>query len=98
MEKHRQHFLSFGKWDGKKRTGYYLSESQERNFKNGLYNVIGQDDDGAYIIELKSTEDKDVRPMTIWNKKHILPVSMELLILMVYFMIGVFPFRSPFMQ
>ncbi len=69
MEKHRQHFLSFGKWDGKKRTGYYLSESQERNFKNGLYNVIGQDDDGAYIIELKSTEDKDVRPMTIWNKK-----------------------------
>lgn len=69
MEKHRQHFLSFGKWDGKKRTGYYLSESQEKNFKNGLYNVIGQDDDGAYIIELKSTEDKDVRPMTIWNKK-----------------------------
>lgn len=69
MEKHRQHFLSFGKWDGKKRTGYYLSESQERNFKNGLYNVIGQDDDGAYIIELKSIGDKDVRPMTIWNRK-----------------------------
>ena len=69
MEKHKQHFLSFGKWDGKKRTGYYLSESQEKNFKKGFYNVIGQDDDGAYIIELKSTEDRDVRPMTIWNKK-----------------------------
>ena len=69
MEKHRQHFLSFGKWDGEKRTGYYLSEGQEENFKNGLYNVVGQDDDGAYIIELKSTDDRDVRPFTIWNKK-----------------------------
>ncbi len=69
MDKHRQHFLSFGRWDGEKRTGYYLSEGQEENFKNGLYNVIGQDQDGAYIIELKSLEDKDVRPMTIWHKK-----------------------------
>ena len=69
MEKHRQHFLSFGKWDGEKRTGYYLSEGQEENFKNDLYNVVGQDDDGAYIIELKSTDDRDVRPFTIWNKK-----------------------------
>lgn len=69
MEKHRQHFLSFGKWDGEKRTGYYLSEGQEKNFKNGLYNVVGKDDDGAYIIELKSTDDRDVRPFTIWNRK-----------------------------
>lgn len=69
MDKHSQHFLSFGRWDGEKRTGYYLSESQEENFKKGLYNVIGQDQDGAYIIELKSVEDRDVRPMTIWNKK-----------------------------
>lgn len=69
MEKHRQHFLSFGKWDGEKRTGYYLSEGQEENFKKGLYNVVGQDADGAYIIELKSTDDRDVRPFTIWNKK-----------------------------
>jgi len=49
MDKHRQHFLSFGKWDGEKRTGYYLSAGQEANFKNGLYNVIGEDEDGAYI-------------------------------------------------
>lgn len=68
MDKHRQHFLSFGHWDGNKRTGYYLSASQEKNFKNGMYNVLGQDQDGAYIIELKSVEDRDVRPMTIWHK------------------------------
>jgi len=69
MDKHRQHFLSFGKWDGEKRTGYYLSAGQEANFKNGLYNVIGEDEDGAYIIELKSASDKDIRPLTIWHKK-----------------------------
>jgi adenine-specific DNA-methyltransferase len=69
MEKHRQHFLSFGRWDGKKRTGYYLSEGQEENFRNGLYDVVGQDEDGAYIIQLKSAADKDVRPMTVWNRK-----------------------------
>lgn len=69
MEKHRQHFLSFGKWDGEKRVGYYLSEGQEENFKNGLYDVVGQDDDGAYIIKLKDSAIKDVRPLTIWNKK-----------------------------
>lgn len=69
MDKHRQHFLSFGRWDGKKRTGYYLSEGQEENFKKGMYNIVGQDQDGAYIIELKSAEDRDVRPMTIWHQK-----------------------------
>lgn len=68
MEKHRQHFLSFGRWDGKKRTAYYLSQSQEENFKNGLYNILGQDQDGAYILELKSCEDRDVRPMSVWCK------------------------------
>lgn len=69
MDKHRQHFLSFGKWDGEKRTGYYLSAGQEENFKNGLYNIVGEDEDGAYIIELKSTSNKDIRPLTIWHKK-----------------------------
>lgn len=69
MDKHRQHFLSFGKWDGKKRVGYYLSAGQEENFKNGMYNIAGIDNDGAYIIELKDSTIKDVRPMTIWNKK-----------------------------
>lgn len=69
MKKHEQHFLSFGKWDGKKRTGYYLSEGQEENFKKGMYEVMGTDDDGAYIIELKQSSIKDVRPLTVWNKK-----------------------------
>lgn len=69
MEKHHQHFLSFGPWDGEKRTGYYLSAGQEDNFKKGLYNVIGRDKDGAYIIELNDSEQKDIRPMSIWNKK-----------------------------
>lgn len=36
MEKYRKHFLSFGKWDGKKRVGYYLSSGQEESFKKGL--------------------------------------------------------------
>lgn len=69
MNKHEQHFLSFGKWDGKQRTGYYLSAGQEENFKKGLYNIVGQDDDGAYIIELKDAAKKDIRPLTIWHKK-----------------------------
>lgn len=69
MSKHEQHFLSFGKWDGKQRTGYYLSAGQEENFKKGLYNIVGQDDDGAYIIELKDAAKKDIRPLTIWHKK-----------------------------
>ena len=69
MKKYKQHFLSFSKWDGEKRVGYYLSEGQEENFKNGMYDVVGQDEDGAYIIKLKETKIKDVRPMTIWNKK-----------------------------
>mgnify|MGYP003365406234 CR=1 FL=1 len=69
MDKHRQHFLSFGKWDGEKRTGYYLSAGQEENFKNGMYNIVGEDEDGAYIIELKSSSNKDVRPLTVWHKR-----------------------------
>lgn len=69
MDKYRQHFLSFGRWDGEKRTAYYLSEGQEENFKKGLYSVVGQDEDGAYIIEHKSADEKDVRPLTIWHKK-----------------------------
>ena len=42
MEKYRQHFLSFGRWDGKQRTGYYLSAGQEENFKNGMYDIVGK--------------------------------------------------------
>lgn len=69
MEKHRQHFLSFGKWDGEKRTGYYLSEGQEENFKKGLYTIVGTDADGAYILELRSSSTRDIRPLTVWHKK-----------------------------
>ena len=69
MRKHREHFITFGKWDGSKRVGYYLSEGQEENFRKGLYDVVGQDDDGAYIIQLRASASKDVRPLTIWNKK-----------------------------
>lgn len=69
MDKYKNHFLSFGKWDGEKRVGYYLSEGQEENFRRGLYDVVGMDEDGAYIIKLKDTITKDIRPLTIWNKK-----------------------------
>lgn len=69
MKKHEDHFLSFGKWNGKQRTGYYLSSGMEENFRNGMYNVIGTDEDGAYIIELKDDSVRDVRPLTIWHKK-----------------------------
>jgi adenine-specific DNA-methyltransferase len=67
MEKYRHHFLSFGKMKDGKRTGYYLSEGMEENFKKGMYKVVGEDDDGAYILEMKDECAKDVRPMTIWN-------------------------------
>ena len=69
MNKHSQHFLSFGRWDGKQRTGYYLSAGQEENFKKGMYEIVGVDDDGAYQIQLKDTAAKDVRPLTIWHRK-----------------------------
>lgn len=69
MKKYEAHFLSFGKWDGKQRTGYYLSSGMEENFRNGMYNIVGTDEDGAYIIELKDDSLRDVRPLTIWHKK-----------------------------
>lgn len=69
MKKHENHFLSFGKWNGKQRTGYYLSSGMEENFRNGMYNVVGVDEDGAYIIELKDDSVRDVRPLTMWHKK-----------------------------
>ena len=69
MKKHENHFLSFGRWNGRQRTGYYLSSGMEENFRNGMYNVVGQDDDGAYIIELKDDTVRDIRPLTIWHKK-----------------------------
>lgn len=69
MSKHSQHILSFGKWDGKQRTGYYLSAGQEENLKKGLYEIVDIDDDGAYKIRRKDSTIKDVRPLTIWHRK-----------------------------
>lgn len=69
MKKYREHFLSFGKWDGITRTGYYLSSGQEENFKNNMYKIIGCDEDGAYQLELNDNVIKDIRPLTIWNRK-----------------------------
>ena len=31
--------------------------------------MVGTDDDGAYIIQLKSAQKNEVRPLTIWHKK-----------------------------
>ena len=69
MEKWNKHFLSFGKWDGKQRTGYYLSSGQERDFYNGKYDILGSDDDGAYLLQHKDLKTKAVRPLTVWNRK-----------------------------
>lgn len=68
MQKYEDHILRFSKWDGEKRTPYYLSSGLEKNFRAGKYDILGQDQDGAYILELKSTKSKDIRPFTIWNK------------------------------
>lgn len=69
MKKYNKHFVSFGKWDGEKRTGYYLSSGQERDFERGLLKAVGTDTDGAYIFELNAPNNKSVRPLTIWHKK-----------------------------
>lgn len=34
-----------------------------------MYNIVGTDEDGAYIIELKDESRRDIRPLTIWHKK-----------------------------
>ena len=69
MEKWNNHFLSFGIFDGNGRVGYYLSSGQESCFYKGLYDIVGTDSDGAYVLELKDEANNEVRPLTIWNKK-----------------------------
>lgn len=69
MTKYEKHFLSFGKFDGEKRVGYYLSSGQEKDFENGLYKICGTDDDGAYVLEYKANQIANVRPLTVWNMK-----------------------------
>ena len=51
---------------------YIYSFDNEHSFLNitDIENeVIGTDDDGAYIIQLKSAQNNEVRPLTIWHKK-----------------------------
>lgn len=67
MEKNRNHFLSFGKFDGQKRVGYYFSSGMVKNFKEGLYEILGYDDNGAYIIKYKD-KSLDIRPLSVWNQ------------------------------
>lgn len=68
IRKWEKHILSFGKWDGVKRVGYYLSAGQEKLFDKGFYEILGTDDDGAYVIQKKADNQKDIRPLTIWNQ------------------------------
>lgn len=63
-----KHILCFGKWDGEKRVGYYLSSGQERLFDEGYYDIVGQDEDGAYIIQKKTANKEEIRPLTVWNR------------------------------
>ena len=63
-----KNILSFGKWDGEKRVGYYLSSGQEKLFDAGYYDIVGKDEDGAYIIKKKSSNKEEIRPLTVWNR------------------------------
>lgn len=59
-------FIKFGKWDGKKRVGYYMSSGIIKEYENGDYKVLGRDDDGALIIERAAKA--NIRPLTVWNQ------------------------------
>lgn len=65
-KKWKKHILTFGKWDGEKRVGYYLSSGQEKLFDNGFYDIVGKDDNDAYILQKKNDNQKDIRPLTVW--------------------------------
>ena len=67
-KKWNKHILTFGKWDGEKRVGYYLSSGQEKLFDAGFYEIVGTDENGAYIIQKKVENKTDIRPLTIWNQ------------------------------
>lgn len=59
-------FIKFGKWDGAKRVGYYMSSGIIKEYENGDYNVIGRDADGALILERAA--EANIRPLTVWNQ------------------------------
>lgn len=67
-KKWEKHILTFGKWDGEKRVGYYLSSGQEKLFDKGFYDIIGCDENGAYVLQKKSDNQKDIRPLTVWSQ------------------------------
>lgn len=68
LNKWEKHILTFGKWDGEKRVGYYLSAGQEKLFDKGFYEIIGNDENGAYVIRKKQDDQSDIRPLTMWNQ------------------------------
>ena len=59
-------YIKFGKWDGKRRVGYYMSSGIIKEYENGDYRVLGRDDDGALILE--RVADANIRPLTVWNQ------------------------------
>lgn len=59
-------YVKFGKWDGKKRVGYYMSSGIIKEYENGDYKVLGRDEDGALILEREA--DANIRPLTVWNQ------------------------------
>lgn len=69
LAKHKKHILKFGQWDGIKRVGYYLSSGQEKMFDDGMYEILGCDNDGAYILVPKEEAEGEIRPLSVWNKK-----------------------------
>ena len=65
-ENHSKGYIKFGKWDGTKRVGYYLSSGLVKEYESGNFTVAGRDNDGALILERKCTA--QVRPMTMWTQ------------------------------
>ena len=59
-------YVKFGKWDGKKRVGYYMSSGIIKEYENGDYTVLGRDNDGALILERAAKA--NIRPLTVWNQ------------------------------
>lgn len=66
-ERNALHLVRFGKWNGFQRVAYYLTSGQVEQFKNGIYKIVGQDEDGGYILEYNNVTIKDTRPLSVWN-------------------------------
>lgn len=66
-ERNAQHLVRFGKWNGFQRVAYYLTSGQIEHLKNGIYQIIDQDEDGGYILEYNISKTKETRPLSVWN-------------------------------